>query len=212
MIITEPYTGQLAPTELQERLRTQSFNRAAAELQHEDAVSEHHDARVALLDEYRDELIAQSDAPALLDELRAAGLLWSDIAKVIGVSDTAVRKWRAGRPIEQQHLRRLALLVALSRLYAGQGPHRPTFAERMQSRLIENFSATPLQLITLGRDEPVDHLQPLLDWMLDLTDREAAEKLLDRYIGRDWRRSAQAEQRFRIVTNADGERILVIDG
>lgn len=209
---TVPYTDQLlAPTELQERLRQQSFNRADAEIKHGNAINNHHDARVALLEEYRHELVAQSSPPALLDELRAGGFLWSDVAKVVGVSDTAVRKWRAGGSIEEQHLRRLALLVALSRLYAGQVPHG-TFAERMQSRLVESFSATPLQILTLGRDEPVGHLQPLLDWMLDYDDGEAAEKVLDRYLGRDWRQTAQAEQRFRIVTNADGERILVIDG
>lgn len=210
---SETYTPQLAPTELQHRLLTQTFNRTEAEIQHDEAIREHHDARVAVLDDYRSELVQQAAPPELLDELRAGGFLWSDVAKAVGVSDTAVRKWRADGAIDEQHLRRLALLVALSRLYTANAlPHVPTFAERMQARLVESFSATPLQLLALRRDEPVDSLQPLVDWMLDVTDGEAAERLLDRYVGRAWRESAQAEQRFRIVTNADGERILVIDG
>src|SRR5262249_10043468 len=152
-------------------------------------------------------------AADLLDELREQGLLWSAVAQVVGVTDTAVRKWRKGQPIDAQHLQRLARLVSLARLYAGYAePGTSTaFAEWLAMPISPPFSPTPLDILPLAPDDQAHELQSLLDWMLDQPDSDHAEALLDRYLGATWREAAQEERRFRIVTNAVGERTLVID-
>jgi hypothetical protein len=203
---------QLEETPIVQRLREHSFNRAAAYSEHRDAVSDHHILRAEFLDDIEAALIDQS-APDLLAELRGFGLLWSVVAQAIGVSDAAIRKWRKGQSIAGGHKRQLARLVALGRLH--QTYATPTtsagFAEWLDTRVVKHFSATPLDLLAISRRRDSAALQPLLDWMLEHPDSGQGEELLDRYIGHAWRDQAQEEQRFRIVTSAAGDRVLVID-
>jgi hypothetical protein len=210
--VTRAPTTQLEEAPVVARLREQSFNRAAAHEDHEGAVAAHHVVRAELLDRLIVTL-AKEPAPELLRELRASGLLWSVVAQVVGVTDAAIRKWRKDQPIEDAHRRRLARLVGLGRLYRKYviPADRTGFAEWLDTRILDDFSATPLQLLALNRESDSSRLQPLLDWMLDQPDRTHAEALLDRYLGTEWRHEAQTEQRFRIVTSANGDRVLIID-
>ncbi len=213
MTATSPLSQQILETDIVSRLREHSFNRSASHTAHNDAVASHHVVRAEFVDVLGDEL-STSSQQELLNELREQGLLWSVVAEAIGVTDTAVRKWRKGQAIDVIHRRRLSRLVALSRLYADYAlpTHQTAFAEWLDTRVVPGFSATPLALLKLNRDSQATSLQPLLDWMLQQPDGDRAESLLDRYLGPAWRQEAQDEQRFRIVTNAAGERILLIDG
>jgi hypothetical protein len=208
-----PATRQLQETPVVTRLHEHSFNRSDAYLVHQDAVADHHSIRA----EYIDELVAgltETPAAEILAELRQHGLLWSMVAEIVGVSETAVRKWRKGTPIDSAHHRTLSRLAALGQSYDQYAmPGSSTaFGEWLNSSIVTRFSATPMQLLVLNRDSDVAVLQPLLDWMLDLSDASNAEHLLDHYLSERWRDDAQDEQRFRIVTNAAGERILLVDG
>lgn len=212
MSITSSSVEQVHETPVVERLRDHSFNRELARLDHEDSVAAHHVVRAELLDAITTE-ISTHPLPDLLLELRDRGLLWSSVAEVVGVTDAAVRKWRRGQPIDPAHRQRLSRLVALARLYAEySGQHRPpAFGEWLATPIISRFSASPLQLLALNRDVESAQLQPLLDWMLAQPDGDRADDLLDRYLGEAWRAEARAEQRFRIITNSAGERILLVD-
>ena len=56
---------------------------------------------------------AARKAPArLLDDLADWGFSWTSVARVVGVSIPAVRKWRHGNPLSGENRRNLALLVA----------------------------------------------------------------------------------------------------
>jgi hypothetical protein len=211
-VITRAPTRQLEETPVVTRLREQSFNRAAAHSDHEGAVAEHHVVRAEFLDELVAAL-ADEPAPELLRELRASGLLWSVVAQAVGVTDAAIRKWRKDQPIEGRHKRGIARLVGLGRLYRTYVVTAdPTgFAEWLDTRILRGFSATPLQLLALNRESDSALLQPLLDWMLEQPDSAHAEALLDRYLGTEWRDQAQSERRFRIVSSASGDRVLIID-
>lgn len=203
---------QLQESPVVQRLQETSFNRETAFLGHRDAVSDHHFVRAEALDESERRLVEEATRE-LLTELRSFGLLWSSVAQVVGVSDAAVRKWRNGGAIEQRHKRRLARLAALGRLHHAYAmPTSSTgFAEWLDTPIIPSFSATPLDLVALNRERDSAALQLLLDWMLEHSDREHGEVLLDRYLGEAWREQAQDEQRFRIVRSADGDQILVVD-
>lgn len=213
MTATSPLTEQLLETPVEQRLREQSFNRSVSHLNHQDAVANHQLVRTERIDEVAQEL-ASSSQQELLSELRDQGLLWSVVAEVVGVSDTAVRKWRKGQAIELVHRQRLRRLVAVARLHAEFVlPNQTTgFAEWLGTRIVPGFSATPVHLLALIRDSDTAGLQPLLDWMLQQPDAQRAGELLDRYLGAAWREEAREEQRFRIVTNSGGERVLLIDG
>ena len=69
-------------------------------------------------DSLRLQLESRADAAArrspvrLLDELADWGFSWTSIARVVGVSIPAVRKWRHGNPLSGENRRNLALLVA----------------------------------------------------------------------------------------------------
>lgn len=201
---------QLVETPVVARLREHSFNRAAAYDNHQASVTDHHAARAQVLEREIDQLRDMSAAD-LLRELRGQGLLWSMVASVVGVSDAAIRKWRRGESIEAAHWRRLVLLTALSHIYAAYAAPLLPFSAWLDSEIVPRFSATPLQLIALSRDSDTVSLQPLLDLMLGLEDGEQPDAILDRYLGSTWRDEAVAEQRFRIVTTASGDRLLVVD-
>jgi hypothetical protein len=210
---TSPPVKQLQETPVVMRLREYSFNRSDAHLVHQDAVADHHSVRAEYIDDLVDQLTATPVAE-ILAELRQRGLLWSKAAEIVGVTETAVRKWRRGAPIDSKHRRSLSRLAALGQIYDQYnmlaGP--TAFGEWLDSNIVPRFSATPTQLLALNREREVAVLQPLLDWMLNLSDAAHAEHLLDQYLGEQWRNDAKEEQRFRIVTNAAGERVLLVDG
>jgi len=207
---TSSMSEQIVETPVVARLREQSFNRANAYDNHQTSVTDHHAARAALLQREMAQLRGMP-ATELLKELRGQGLLWSMVASVVGVSDAAIRKWRRGESIEPMHHQRIVLLTALSHIYTAYADPVLPFSAWVDSEIVPRFSATPLQLIALNRDSDVALLQPLLDLMLGLEDGEQPDAILDRYLGTGWRDEAAAEQRFKIVTTASGDRLLVID-
>lgn len=213
MNATSAPAKQLQETPVVERLRETSFNREGAYLAHQDAIADHHSVRAEYIDELVDRL-AETPAPELLADLRQRGVLWSKVAEVVGVTETAVRKWRKGAAIDSAHRYSLSRLAALGQIhheYAMPGGNT-AFGEWLESGISQHFSATPMQLLTLNRECDVTVLQPLLDWMLEQSDAAPADQLLDHYLGAHWRDDAREEQRFRIVTNGAGERILLVDG
>ena len=77
----------------------------------EDVAQVHGDS-LRLQFESRADAAARRSPVRLLDELADRGFPWTSIARVVGVSIPAVRKWRRGNPISGDNRRNLALLVA----------------------------------------------------------------------------------------------------
>src|SRR3954447_25753916 len=101
---TTAFPHQLQESRVVAGLTELAFNRTTAYLQHQDAMSDHHLARARWLDDVTEEL-SDIEPSTLLADLRQAGLLWSVVAEIVGVSDAAVRKWRKGQPIDPRHHR-----------------------------------------------------------------------------------------------------------
>ncbi|MFK4084008.1 helix-turn-helix domain-containing protein [Kribbella sp. NPDC020789] len=88
--------------------------RDTATLLNKDVRSLHQESQRDVLDE-RAYLKARKTVPALLEELGAdRGMGWSDIAELVGVSVSAIRKWRKGgdsSPANRFELARLAAML-----------------------------------------------------------------------------------------------------
>lgn len=80
-------------------------NTDAAELQHE-AIHVQLDIRTAHL--------ARQEPATLLEQLSDMGFAWRDIARMVGVSVPALRRWRAGDLPSGEHRRRIAQLLAFA--------------------------------------------------------------------------------------------------
>lgn len=79
----------------QDRLEVMSKIRAIMPDVAELAASHHQNALDAVLASHTSEVSLRS-APELLNELSDDGFAWSDIARIVGVSVPALRKWRLG--------------------------------------------------------------------------------------------------------------------
>lgn len=85
-----------------------------------------HELTVRNLVSERSDLKAQLGLKGLLSELTEVhGLGWSEIARLVGVSVPAVRKWRLGGDITPQRLAAMSRLAALLDLLASEGVQDP---------------------------------------------------------------------------------------
>lgn len=137
---------------------------------------------------------ARLDVLALLEELSTdRGFSWSDIARLSGVSVSAVRKWRAGENPSPERRRDLAHLAAFVDLLDELAPVADP-ASWLLMRLSDSHTATAADLYLDGRsNDLLEHAQGHF----------AVRDLLDRW-NPGWRDETRAE--WEIVTAADGER------
>lgn len=135
-------------------------------------------------------------AESLLEELATdRGLGWSEIARLCGVSVSAVRKWRAGESISSDSRRSLARLASFLDLLEEVGPVGEP-AGWLNMRLSDQSTVTAADLYISGHTQDLlEHAQGHLE----------VEQLLDR-CAPDWRTSFRSE--WKIVELPDGERAL----
>ena len=135
-------------------------------------------------------------AESLLEELSTdRGLGWSEIARLCGVSVSAVRKWRAGESISSEHRRSLARIASFLDLLEEVGPVNEP-AGWLNMRLSDQTTMTAADLYIAGHTQDLlEHAQGLL----------RVEQLLDR-CAPDWRTASRSE--WKIVELSDGERVL----
>lgn len=139
---------------------------------------------------------ATTGTESLLEELSTArGLGWSEIARLCGVSVSAVRKWRAGDSISGERRRSLARLAAFLELLEEVGPVSEP-AGWLSMRVSDQLTTTASDLYIDGRaDDLLEYAQGHLD----------LEVLLDGWKP-NWRTTARSE--WKIVDLPGGERIL----
>jgi len=132
----------------------------------------------------------------LLEELSAErGLGWSEIARLCGVSVSAVRKWRAGESMSSDSRRSLARLATFLDLLHEVGPVGEP-AGWLNMRLSDQATVTAADLYIAGHPQDLlEHAQGHLE----------IEQLLER-CAPDWRTSSRSE--WKIVELPDGERAL----
>ena len=133
---------------------------------------------------------------SLLEELSTdRGLGWSEIARLCGVSVSAVRKWRAGESISSEHRRSLARIASFLDLLQEVGPVNEP-AGWLNMRLSDQTTVTAADLYIAGHPQDLlEHAQGILE----------VEQLLDR-CAPDWRTASRSE--WKIVKLSDGERVL----
>ena len=165
----------------------------------EDVESGRREVREWDLDE-RTAAKARAEALVLLEELSTdRGFSWSDIARLCGVSVSAVRKWRSGETPSPERRRDLARLAAFVDLLDEIAPIADP-ATWMLMRLVDRHTVTAAHLYLEGRsNDLLEHAQGHL----------GVNDLLDRW-NPDWRSSTQSD--WQVVVASDGHRIVVASG
>jgi transcriptional regulator with XRE-family HTH domain len=157
----------------------------------------HRGAQLGALDE-RTSLVALRDPVELLAELAEAhGLSWTTIAKLVGVTDAAVRKWRRGEAISSENRRVLARAVGLLEMLTDLAVGEP--ASWLEMRISEDSTVTPVELFAADR----------ADLMFELAGRRRSpHQVLDEFEP-GWRHRLGRDDNFDVVTGPDGHPIIV---
>jgi len=136
----------------------------------------HHRTAQRLSLEVRARDWARRDVPRLLRELSSQrGLGWSDIARLVGVSVQALRKWRSGQAATGEHRLAVARLAAFLDLLDHELISDP--AGWLEMPLVPGYSPRHLDLYRAGRFDLLFELAGL---------RIAPEQALDEFEP-DWR-------------------------
>ncbi len=125
---------------------------------------------------------ARRDVPRLLRELSSQrGLGWSDIARLVGVSVQALRKWRRGEPVTGEHRLAVARLAAFLDLLEDELIDDP--AGWLEMPLVAGYLPRYLDLYRAGRIDLLFELAGL---------RVTPEQALDE-LAPDWRQRLRLE-------------------
>ena len=136
-----------------------------------------------------------ADLLAVLGDER--GFPWSLVGSLVGVSPTAVRKWRRGGALSPDSRARLARLVAFSQIVTELDPRISDVALWLQSPIVAGATTlTPTDLFAIGGDADIALLNRAAQ-------RITPEKLLDQMVP-DWRSSSRPDTRHRVVVASDG--------
>jgi transcriptional regulator with XRE-family HTH domain len=137
----------------------------------------------------------KKSVPSLLDELAGErGMGWSDIAEVVGVSISAIRKWRKGGDASPESRSRLARIAVLLDVLQEKGlVEDPAAWMEVDLPLESGYFIRPLDLYLEG------HVQALIDLA---EQRRTVAQVLDE-VRPDWR-AARAD--YDVFIDTDGER------
>ena len=131
----------------------------------------------------------------LLEELASdRGMGWSDIAEVVGVSVSAVRKWRQGGVASPESRTKLARIAALLDVLEQKGIiEDPAAWMEMDFTLDPGYFIRPLDLYLEG------HVSELIELA---EQRQTTAQVLDQ-VRPNWR---QQRSNFEVIVDYDGER------
>lgn len=138
---------------------------------------------------------SKKSVPNLLEELAGErGMGWSDIAEVVGVSVSAIRKWRKGGVASPQSRTKLARLAALLDVLEEKGLiEDPAAWMEMDFALDAGYFIRPLDLYLEG------HVTELIELA---EQRQTTAQILDQ-VRPNWR---QSRSDFEVFLDVDGER------
>ena len=159
----------------------------------QDVAQVHSDSLRIQLESRTDE--AAKRVPAdLLSELSDLGFSWTSIARIVGVSIPAVRKWRQGEAVTGQNRRRLARLVALVGVLASD--HLISDVASWLDMPLDESSFTGIDVLAAGQ------VHDLVEYAAE---HIGSAELLDRAVPA-WRDSL--DDRFEVYRAGDGERAI----
>jgi hypothetical protein len=187
----EPATPTFAPL-----VKRTALLRDRVQLTQSDVLELHRSVQISDLDE-RASRVAVQEPGDLLDALAAEfGLSWTTIARMVGVTDAAVRKWRRGEPIAPENRRRLARGVAFLQILS-------TFpiqdaASWLEMRISGDATITAVDLFSEGR----------ADLLFELVGNRATPHQVLEGFDPNWRRNYAADERFEVVEGPDGEPVI----
>lgn len=156
-----------------------------------DEFADVHNRAVEIQLEARTDEAAKRSVSDLLGELAALGFAWRDIARLVGVTVPAVRKWRNGEPATGTNRRAVAQLLAFVDVL--RSDHLVQDPPSWMEMPLAGSGANGLDLYAAG------HCKLLL---VHAAGHLGSEELLDR-VDPTWR--AALDDRFEIATASDGE-------
>lgn len=152
------------------------------------------------LDRSRSSHAARSPRDIVMELSEDYGLNQLTTARAIGVTPTAVRKWRRGDQARPEHQDRLATLTALVFLLREAGKEHP--AAWLEVPISSESTLTPIDLLASGRPELVLSLA---------SDPEGVRTALNDF-DPDWRRNYAPDRDYEVVVDSDGDRAVVPRG
>ncbi|MGB7982950.1 MAG: hypothetical protein WCF36_19375 [Candidatus Nanopelagicales bacterium] len=152
------------------------------------------EAREQYMADHTREKAAKSVAELLEDLTTGRGMGWSDIAEVLGVSISAIRKWRKGGDASPESRIKLARFAALLDVLEEKAPIAdPAGWMELDLPIAAGFFIRPLDL----------YLEGHIDALIGLAERRLeAPQVLDR-VRPNWR---EARSDFEAFLDVDGER------
>lgn len=154
-------------------------------------VAETHDQVLEIQLSSRTDEAAKRSVSDLLTELAELGFAWRDIARLVGVTVPALRKWRHGEPATGQHRRTVAGLVAFVSVVQSEYLIQDV-ASWMEMPLADS-QVTGIDVFSGGG---VNQL------LLHAAGHLSSEELLDSFEP-SWRDAI--DDRFEVVTGGDGQ-------
>lgn len=161
---------------------------------HERVTDLHQRVRETEIDE-RTTTTAALNPRVLLSELSEQwGLSWALIARLGGVSPTAIRKWRRGEPMTPENRRAVARLVAVLELAASHGSPLVEPASWLEMPISDTATLTPSDLYLADR----------VDLLLDLVCANTSPHQVLSEFDPNWRQNYARDARFEVIEGSDG--------
>lgn len=168
-------------------------------LQH-DVERLHDGVRARVLDE-RTSAAALRDPRDVLRELsRGHGLSWATIARLAGVTPTAVRKWRRGDTIGSVSRRSLARAATFLQMLDEHSSPITEIGTWLEMPLSDQSTLTAVDVYSGGR----------VELLLDFAARRLSSHAVLDAFDKDWREHHPADRRFAVVV-ADDDSLTVIE-
>lgn len=120
----------------------------------DDAADLQHNAFRLQLDNHVADLARQRPV-ALLERLSMLGFAWRDIARMVGVSIPALRRWRNGEPPSGDNRRAIAQLLAFAEIIQDDHLLVQEVASWMEVPIVGDAPVTPIDLYAAGRLDTV---------------------------------------------------------
>lgn len=189
---------QVAPPTFATLAQRAALLRDRVTLTQDDVTHLHRETQLGELDE-RTAIVALQESSELLDALAMRlGLSWATLARMVGVSDTAIRKWRRGEPVAAENRRRLARATAFLQMLADVFPVEDP-GSWLEMRISEDSTVRAVDVYAEGRP----------DLLFELVGRRLTpQQVLDAF-DPEWRQNYGRDERFTVIPASDGEMAIV---
>lgn len=191
--------GAAAPPDQRQQGRPDAGMLRHAIRQLEPALAEHHrEERRSMMRQAAAQLAWQDPRDILRQLASDYGMSWTAISRMVGVSPTAVRKWRKGEPISADARESLAGVLAFLQ-HAESCQPISDVGRWLEMRVVSESWLTPIDLYTMGARDL------LLDWLGEYI---SVDEMLGS-VDPAWRTNYARDAAFAVKEGPDGERAIV---